>query len=133
MAWVLPRTRDDHRRRLEHRSLRQLLRRPAPRHNSHGGLLLRPLSRRPGTVRRDPPADPQRPPVPRHRPDDDLADVLGAHPMLVDDARGNASDAIAAISRHDAEQIPAGLARRYWPPDAAQLPWSRPPIPSEQA
>jgi hypothetical protein len=44
-------------------------------------------------------------------------------PMLVDDARGNSSDDIAAISRHDAEQITAGLARRYWPPDAAQLPW----------
>src|ERR1039457_2512757 len=44
-------------------------------------------------------------------------------PMLVDDARGNSSDDIAAISRHDAEQITASLARRYWPPDAAQLPW----------
>ena len=44
-------------------------------------------------------------------------------PMLVDDARGNSSDDIAAISRHDAEHITAGLARRYWPPDAAQLPW----------
>jgi hypothetical protein len=44
-------------------------------------------------------------------------------PMLVDDARGNCDDDIVAISRHDAEQITAGLARRYWPPDAAQLPW----------
>lgn len=43
-------------------------------------------------------------------------------PMLVDDARGNCDDDIVAISRHDAEQITADLARRYWPPDAAQLP-----------
>jgi hypothetical protein len=44
-------------------------------------------------------------------------------PMLVDDARGNCDDDIVAISRHDAEQITTGLARRYWPPGAAQLPW----------
>jgi hypothetical protein len=39
--------------------------------------------------------------------------------MLVDHARGNSSDDLTAISCHDAEHITAGLARRYWLPDAA--------------
>jgi hypothetical protein len=44
-------------------------------------------------------------------------------PMLVDDARGNCSDDITEISQHDAGQITASLAARYWPPQAACLPW----------
>jgi hypothetical protein len=43
--------------------------------------------------------------------------------MLVDDRRGNCSQDIAEIGREEAEQIAAGLAARYWPPDAARLPW----------
>jgi hypothetical protein len=44
-------------------------------------------------------------------------------PMLVDDQRGNCTEDIAEISREEAEQIAAELAARYWPPDAARLPW----------
>ena len=44
-------------------------------------------------------------------------------PMLVDDQRGSCSEDITEISREEAEQIAAELAPRYWPPDAARLPW----------
>ena len=30
---------------------------------------------------------------------------------------------IVPVSQQEAERIAAGLAHRYWPPDAAQLPW----------
>jgi hypothetical protein len=40
-------------------------------------------------------------------------------PMLVDDQRGNCIEDITEISRLEAEQITAGLAARYFPPDAA--------------
>ena len=43
--------------------------------------------------------------------------------MLVDDRRGNCIEDIDQISRHEADQIVAGLAARYWQPDAARLPW----------
>jgi integrase/recombinase XerD len=43
--------------------------------------------------------------------------------MLVEEAHGGADEDIAEIGRPEAEQIAAGLAARYWPPDAAQLPW----------
>ena len=43
--------------------------------------------------------------------------------LLVEDARGNCGDEIVQVSRGDAEQIMARLAHRYWPPDAALLPW----------
>ncbi len=42
--------------------------------------------------------------------------------MLVEEAHGGADADIAEISRAEAEQITAGLAARYWPPDAAGLP-----------
>jgi hypothetical protein len=42
---------------------------------------------------------------------------------LVEEAHGGADEDIAEISRAEAEQITAGLAARYWPPDAARLPW----------
>jgi hypothetical protein len=45
--------------------------------------------------------------------------------LLVDDARADCSYHIAVISRDEAEEIAAGLAARYWPSDAAQLPWVR--------
>ena len=43
--------------------------------------------------------------------------------MLVEEAHGGADAAIAEITRAEAEQITAGLAARYWPPEAARLPW----------
>jgi len=43
--------------------------------------------------------------------------------MLVEEAHGGADEDIAEISRARAGQIAAGLAARYWPPDAARLPW----------
>jgi hypothetical protein len=43
--------------------------------------------------------------------------------MLGEEAHGGADADIAEVSRGDAEQITAGLAARYWPPDAARLPW----------
>ena len=43
--------------------------------------------------------------------------------MLVEEAHGGADADIAEISRGEAEQITAGLAAGYWPPDAARLPW----------
>ncbi len=42
---------------------------------------------------------------------------------LVEEAHGGADADIAEISRVEAEQITAGLAARYWPADAAGLPW----------
>jgi hypothetical protein len=44
-------------------------------------------------------------------------------PLLADDARGNAIEDITPITLHRAEQITSRIARQYWPPDAAQLPW----------
>ncbi len=43
--------------------------------------------------------------------------------MLVEEAHGGADADIAEISPAGAEQITAGLAAGYWPPDAARLPW----------
>jgi hypothetical protein len=43
--------------------------------------------------------------------------------MLVEEAHGGADEDIAEIGRSEAEQIPAEPAARYWPPDAAPLPW----------
>jgi RNase P subunit RPR2 len=43
--------------------------------------------------------------------------------MLVEEAHGGADADIAEVSRAEAGQITAGLAARYWPPDAARLPW----------
>jgi hypothetical protein len=45
--------------------------------------------------------------------------------LLIEDARGETTAHLVAISRHDAEGIAASLATRYWPPDAAQLSWVR--------
>ena len=44
--------------------------------------------------------------------------------LLTEDARGESTYDITEISRERAEQIMAGLANRYWPPDAAELPWA---------
>jgi len=44
-------------------------------------------------------------------------------PMLVEEAHGGADEDIAEISGAEAEQVAAGLAARYWPPEAARLPW----------
>ena len=80
-------------------------------------------------VRRDPPADPQRPRLPRHRAFPDIGQQMTWQlcwehtPKLVEEAHGGADEDIAEISRAEAEQITAGLAARYWPPDAARLPW----------
>ena len=38
-------------------------------------------------------------------------------------SRGNCTEDIAETGRGEAEQIAAGLAAWYWPPDAARLPW----------
>jgi hypothetical protein len=43
--------------------------------------------------------------------------------MLVEEAHGGADADIAEISRAKAGQITAGLVARYWPPEAARLPW----------
>lgn len=43
--------------------------------------------------------------------------------LLVEDARGEAMADIVPVSQEEAERIAASLAARYWPPDAAQLPW----------
>jgi hypothetical protein len=43
--------------------------------------------------------------------------------MLVEEAHGGADEDIAEIGRPEAEQIAAGFAASYWPPDAARLPW----------
>ncbi|HEX9354096.1 MAG TPA: hypothetical protein VF933_09820 [Streptosporangiaceae bacterium] len=51
-------------------------------------------------------------------------------PLLVDDARGNATEDIIPITRDRAEQITARIAGQYWPPDAAQLPWVTAAYPS---
>jgi hypothetical protein len=44
-------------------------------------------------------------------------------PLLVHDARGNATEDITPITRHCAEQVTSRIARQYWPPGAVQLPW----------
>jgi hypothetical protein len=43
--------------------------------------------------------------------------------MLIDDRRGNCVWDITEISRCHAGQTAAELAARWWPPDAARLPW----------
>jgi hypothetical protein len=43
--------------------------------------------------------------------------------LLAEDARGDATADIVPVTREEAERIAASLAHRYWPPDAAQLPW----------
>ena len=45
--------------------------------------------------------------------------------LLAADARGDATADVISVTREEAERIAAGLATRYWPPDAAQLPWVR--------
>ena len=42
---------------------------------------------------------------------------------LAEEAHGGADQDITEISRDQAEQIMARLAARYWPPEAARLPW----------
>jgi len=49
--------------------------------------------------------------------------------MLVDDQRGNCEFDITPIPRGKAGQAAGGLAARYWPPDAARLPWVAWPYP----
>jgi hypothetical protein len=43
--------------------------------------------------------------------------------MLAEEAHGGADADIAEITRAEVGQIIAGLAARYWPPEAARLPW----------
>lgn len=43
--------------------------------------------------------------------------------LLAEDARSEGTSDVVPVSRDDAERIAAGLAVRYWPPDAAHLPW----------
>jgi hypothetical protein len=43
--------------------------------------------------------------------------------LLVEEAHGGADADLAEIGRDEAEQIAAELAGRWWPPDAARLPW----------
>jgi hypothetical protein len=43
--------------------------------------------------------------------------------VLVEEAHGECGHDVTQISRDEAERLAASLARRYWPPDAAQLPW----------
>jgi hypothetical protein len=43
--------------------------------------------------------------------------------LLAEDARGELGTDVVPVSQEEAEQIAARLAHRYWPPDAAQLPW----------
>jgi hypothetical protein len=50
--------------------------------------------------------------------------------LLTEDARGEGTAHIVQIDRDDAERILTSLAARYWPPDAAQLPWVRHAYPS---
>jgi hypothetical protein len=42
---------------------------------------------------------------------------------LAEEAHGGADQDITEISRDQAELIIAELAARYWPPEAARLPW----------
>lgn len=51
--------------------------------------------------------------------------------MLIDDRRGNCSWDITEISRDQAGQTAAELAARWWPPDAARLPWVASVYPAE--
>jgi hypothetical protein len=41
----------------------------------------------------------------------------------VEEAHGGCDYDLAKISRDEAEEIAAERAARYWPPDAARLPW----------
>jgi hypothetical protein len=43
--------------------------------------------------------------------------------VLAEEARGECGHDVTPIGRDEAERIAASLAGRYWPPDAAQLPW----------
>jgi len=43
--------------------------------------------------------------------------------VLAEEARGECDHDLTQIGQGDAERIAASLAGRYWPPDAAQLPW----------
>jgi len=43
--------------------------------------------------------------------------------VLAEEARGECGNDVTPISRDEAERLAASLARRYWPPDAARLPW----------
>jgi hypothetical protein len=43
--------------------------------------------------------------------------------LLAEDARGEGTSDVVPVSRDHAEQIAAGLAVRYWTPEAAELPW----------
>ncbi len=51
-------------------------------------------------------------------------------PMLVEDSWGQCDAWLEKIPRGQAEQIMARLAATYWPPEAATLPWVRPPTPT---
>lgn len=44
-------------------------------------------------------------------------------PMLVDDVRGNCLEDITEVDYGTAEDLAASLAARYWPAEAAGLPW----------
>ena len=43
--------------------------------------------------------------------------------MLIEEAPDGCDHDLAEISRDEAEQIAAERASRYWPLDAARLPW----------
>jgi hypothetical protein len=43
--------------------------------------------------------------------------------VLAEEARGECGYDVVPVSRDDAGQLAASLALRYWPPEAAQLPW----------
>ena len=43
--------------------------------------------------------------------------------VLAEEARGECGHDVTPIGRDEAERIAASLAGRYWPPDAARLPW----------
>jgi hypothetical protein len=43
--------------------------------------------------------------------------------LLAEDARGELGADIVPVSQQKAERIAARLAHKYWPPDAAGLPW----------
>ena len=43
--------------------------------------------------------------------------------VLAEEARGECGHDVTPIGRDEAERIAAGLAGRYWPPDATRLPW----------
>ncbi len=43
--------------------------------------------------------------------------------LLVEEVRNGAGEEAAEVGRDRAEAVAASLARGYWPPDAARLPW----------